>query len=84
MAKHGWSGADADDTREALATPVGIDPKYEGGSLVRATYVGPEYGGANGALCARVVVVAPTIVGSAGARDPVPKGIITSYGNKVN
>jgi hypothetical protein len=80
-AKHGWSQADLDATRDALLSGAPVeDDEVEG----RYRYLGDEYPGTNGALCKRLVVVDTDLTEQ--DRDngaPHPASIVTSFGMRV-
>jgi hypothetical protein len=75
-AKHGWSTADEQATADALREAP--DPLSPGDDRLR--YVGDEYDN-DGAICERVVVVAPNALTQ--FNEPAPKEITTSYGRFV-
>lgn len=75
VAKHGWSTTDISETQSALLR----SPEALQGKVVSFRYRGEEYR-QNGAVCERVVIVAPNRQDDL---EPEPKEIVTSYGNYV-
>ena len=73
QAAHGWSAADDAATREALSLPM----QYQQ-TTTSAVHLGPEYV-QNGATCRRRVVVEY----EQHPGEPEPRGIITSYPERV-
>jgi hypothetical protein len=79
-AKHGWTSADLEATRQALLSAPISNPSVEG----RYDYIGDEYPGRNSARCVRVVVVEyERSQHEVENGAPWSAGIITSFGKRV-